>query len=372
MKIKHLILLPLLLTLTGCNVSLTSEADVSKTVTDLFGREVTYKESDTKRVVCLGAGALRIYSYVGDLSKLVGVEKIDKEPFGVGTALRPYYLANQSYFATLPIVGQGGPMAQAPEYETLLSVDPTMIISIYSSLETNNEMADKLGIPVIGIKQGNSGFFADEFKQSLTLLGSIFHREERATSLINYLDSKKQDLAKLSELETHENAYVGCIGNWGKTNAYGTSLNFPILKYAYVNNVVDSIASEFESKAQVTIDSEKLIALNPTRIYLDGAGYAGFLSDYKVNKDKYDVLDAFKNGEVYLLLPYNAYYSNLEIGLISTYYVAATSYPSEFPNFDIESLANEVTTAFLGKALYSEMKEASTAYGGYHKITSFE
>ena len=34
------------------------------TVTDLIGREITVKPGSYQRVVCIGAGALRLYSYI--------------------------------------------------------------------------------------------------------------------------------------------------------------------------------------------------------------------------------------------------------------------------------------------------------------------
>ena len=47
------------------------------TVTDMIGREVTVIPGSYQRVVCIGAGALRMYSYIGDVSLLCGVEDID-------------------------------------------------------------------------------------------------------------------------------------------------------------------------------------------------------------------------------------------------------------------------------------------------------
>ena len=371
-----------LIALSGCNnkkEEKTSEEEIvvnyseegnMATVTDSFNRKVTYDKTKTSRVVCLGAGALRIYSYVGDIDKLVGVEQIDKEPFGVGTALRPYYDVNKDFFATLPIVGQGGPQAQAPEYEKLVDVNPDIIVSIYSSVETNNEITEKTNIPVIGIKQGGDAFFASEFKFSLKLLGKVFNKEEKADALISYLNKSKEDLAKRREGVKKVNAYAGCIGNWGRTNAYGTIANFPVFNYAGVNNVGDLLKGDASS--QFTIDAEKLIEANPEHIYLDGAGLTGFLDDYKINKNKYDVLDAFKNDEVYLLLPYNAYYTNIEIGLMSTYYVGLTSYPEKFKDIKIEDKCNEILKAFLGKGSYKDLLEYSTAYDGYGKLNLSE
>lgn len=42
------------------------------TITDMIGREVTVTPGSYTRVVCIGAGALRMYSYIGDVSLLCG------------------------------------------------------------------------------------------------------------------------------------------------------------------------------------------------------------------------------------------------------------------------------------------------------------
>ena len=38
------------------------------TLTDMIGREITVAPGSYQRVVCIGAGALRMYSYVGDVA----------------------------------------------------------------------------------------------------------------------------------------------------------------------------------------------------------------------------------------------------------------------------------------------------------------
>jgi len=55
----------------------TDTAPAEVTVTDMIGREVVIVPGSYKRVVCIGAGALRMYSYIGDVALLAGVEDID-------------------------------------------------------------------------------------------------------------------------------------------------------------------------------------------------------------------------------------------------------------------------------------------------------
>ena len=103
MKTKNLFALALFpLLMSGCSpYSVQSEDPV--TIKDMLDREVSFDRNKIKRVVCLGAGALRFYSYVGEMNKLVGVEEIDsKNTFGVGQAIRPYYQANKTFLSTLP------------------------------------------------------------------------------------------------------------------------------------------------------------------------------------------------------------------------------------------------------------------------------
>ena len=55
-------------------VAATESAEV--TITDMIGREVTIVPGSYKRVVCIGAGALRMYSYIGDAQLLAGVDVV--------------------------------------------------------------------------------------------------------------------------------------------------------------------------------------------------------------------------------------------------------------------------------------------------------
>lgn len=364
MKIKNLLIMPLLAMLISCGQSAEPKGG-SITVIDMQNREVTVDLDNSNRIICLGAGALRYYSYIGDMSKIVAVEEIDKVPFGVGTALRPYYHVNKDYFATLPTCGKGGPANQAPEYEAILANRPNLIISFYSDASVNDEMSTRLNVPVIALKQGTDGVYDQDTLNSFTLLGKVLNRENRANELINYINNSKTELSSLSK--NAAKYYAGCIGNWGKTNLYGSYSDFPVFKYAGVANALDGV-SDLARNKQVTIDAEKLVEINPDKIFLDGAGLSGFLADYKANKEKYTVLDAFKNKETYVLLPYNAYYTNLEIQMMSTYYVASLAHEEQFTNFDIATKCDEISQAFLGKNIYNEAKEYDTSFGGYVKI----
>ena len=110
------------------------ETENKITVTDLIGREVNVVPGSYERVVCIGAGALRTYCCVGDVSLLCGVEDIDNltledRPKMFDSVARPYVMAYGDVFSALPSCGVGGPNAQAAEAEKILSCDPDIVIS---------------------------------------------------------------------------------------------------------------------------------------------------------------------------------------------------------------------------------------------------
>lgn len=81
MKIEKFvaILLAVLIVLSvcACGTEEHSAADGNLTVTDMIGREVAVIPGSYRNVVCIGAGALRMYCYIGDVKLLCGVEDID-------------------------------------------------------------------------------------------------------------------------------------------------------------------------------------------------------------------------------------------------------------------------------------------------------
>lgn len=361
MKNKILFLLPLLFTTIGCSNNESTSVGEDKTITDTQGREVTYNTGKLNRVICIGAGALRYYSYIGDINKIVAVEEIDsKNTFGVGQALRPYYQANVDYFSSLPLCGKGGPMAQVADVEAIVRNNPDIIISFLSS-DANNDLESNIDVPVIGLSQGKDGIFDDKTLSSLKLLSTIFNRNERYESIKNLVETAKNDFKDLTL--TEDSYYVGCIGNWGKTNLLGSFNEFPVFKYAKVKNALSDLDVEISGQ-QVSIESEALVKINPDHIFVDTSGLNEFINAYKLDSTIYDSLKAFEDGETYQLLPYNAYYTNLEIQLMSTYYVAQIAH-EEFEYLNLEEKMNEITNVFLNKEMYNEMKSHQYGFGGY-------
>lgn len=344
------------------------------TITDMIGREVTIKPKSYTRVVCIGAGALRMYSYVGDVELLCGVEDIDNitlkdRPKMFDSVSRPYVTAYGDVFSKLPSCGVGGPNAQAAEAEKILSCNPDIVISEYEDVEKEDALQEQLGVPVITLKSGVNSVFDISFKGSLELLGKIFGNESKAESIIAYIDEQKNEIiSRTTAVKDSDkpSVYICGLGNWGTTNHLMTAQNYVSFDIANVKNAVSGLVKN----GIQAIEEEKFVALADSIdvMIIDAAAVKNIKPLYKSNPDMFNTCKAWKNGEVYIEMAYNAYYTNYEIALINTWYIAKVVYPELFSDIDIKEKTNEVTQMFLGCQMADKIYEAPESFGGYQKI----
>ena len=388
-KIASLLLaLVMLLSLTACTAepaetteqtagqttAATEQTEATKTtITDMIGREVEVNPGSYERVVCIGAGALRMYSYIGDVALLSGVEDIDnttaaERPAMFDSVARPYVLAFGDTFNQLPSCGVGGPMAQAAEAEKILSCDPDIVISEFEDVEKSDALQQQLGVPVITLKAGNS-VFDEKFFGSMELLGKVFGQEEKASELVKFIKDEKaaieERVADIAE-EDKPSVYICGLGNWGTTDHLMTAENYVSFQVAGVKNVVSGLGIEGIGP----IEEEKFVELGESMdiIIMDAAAVKNIKPLYAEDNTMFDTCKAWQDGEVYLEMAYNAYYTNYEIALINTWFIAKTVYPEAFADVDITAKTNEVTKRFLGAELAEEIFACPSSFGGYGKI----
>ncbi len=344
------------------------------TVTDMIGREVTVIPGSYKSVVCIGAGALRMYSYIGDVALLGGVEDIDNttledRPKMFDAVARPYVLAYGDVFNTLPSCGVGGPQAQTAEAEKILSCTPDIVISEYEDVEKEDALQEQLGVPVITLKAGSKGVFDDAFSGSMELLGKVFDREEKAQALVEFVKSEAAEISSRTAGiadEEKPSVYVCGLGNWGTTNHLMTAENYVSFQVANVKNVLSGTGIQGIGP----IEAEKFVEIGDSTdiMILDAAAVKNIKPLYQEDPTMFDTCKAWQNGEVYLEMAYNAYYTNFEIALINTWFIAKTVYPEQFQDIDLTAKTNEVTKAFLGQELAEQIFACPSSFGGYQKI----
>ena len=355
-------------------VSQTEEAVTHITVTDMIGREVTVVPGSYKKVVCIGAGALRMYSYIGDVALLAGVEDIDntalsERPMMFDSVARPYMLAFGDAFKDLPSCGVGGPMAQTAEAEKILSCDPDIVISEFEDVEKSDALQDQLGVPVITLSTGSKGVFDDAFFGSMALLGTIFGQEEKAEALIGYVQDQSAEITARTIAigeEEKPSVYICGLGNWGTTDHLMTAENYVSFQVAGVKNVVSGLGIQGIGP----IEEEKFVELGEEMdiIIMDAAAVKNIKPLYEEDPTIFDTCKAWRDGEVYLEMAYNAYYTNFEIALINTWFIAKTVYPEAFADIDMTAKTNEVTKMFLGTELADAIFACPSSFGGYQKI----
>ena len=345
------------------------------TITDMIGREVAVTPGSYKRVVCIGAGALRMYSYVGDVALLCGVEDIDnttlaERPKMFESVARPYMLAYGDTFAALPSCGVGGPQAQTAEAEKILACDPDIVISEYEDVEKEDALQEQLGVPVVTLKMGPGGVFDENFLGTLRMLGVIFGEEEKAETLVSFIESERAEIEKRTADVPEEQkpaVYICGLGNWGTTNHLMTGTEKYIgFKVANIKNAVTGV----DGPAIQAIEEEKFVAIGEDMdiIIMDAAAVKNIKPLYAENPAMFDTCKAWRDGEVYLEMAYNAYYTNCEIALINTWFIAKTVYPELFEDIDMTAKTNEVTQAFFGMDLSEQIFAAPSSFGGYQKL----
>ena len=373
----------LLLSMTACNMQSISDAVGGETtlpaanaitVTDMIGREVTVTPGSYKRVVCVGAGALRMYCYVGDVSLLCGVEDIDnttlsERPKMFDSVARPYMLAYGETFQSLPSCGVGGPMAQSAEAEKILACNPDIVISEFEDVDKSNALQEQLGVPVITLSSGKRSVFDEKFYGCMELLGKVFGREDQAAKLVSYVRGEAEAIsARVADIpeENKPSVYICGLGNWGTTNHLMTAEHYVSFEIAGVKNVVKGLGIQGVGP----IEEEKFVELGEDMdiMILDAAAVKNIQPLYAEDPTMFDTCKAWQDGEVYLEMAYNAYYNNYEIVLVNTWFIAKTVYPEVFADIDLTAKTNEVTKVFLGAELAEEVFACPSSFGGYQKI----
>ena len=379
--ISLLLALLLVLSLCACGEIVKTEPEIERApdtlITDLCGREVLVTPGAYSRVVCIGAGALRMYSYIGDIWLLCGVEDIDNEALAErprmfdGTA-RPYVMAFGDVFSALPSCGTGGPNAQSAEAEKILECEPDIILSAYEDADRENALQKQTGVPVITLRTGPDGVFDDAFAESLRLLGLLFDKADRAEELLAFIETQANELAAITgEVKEDEmpRTYIGGLGNWGTTDHRTTAKYYKPFEIAGIRNVIDVP----DSHGVFPLDDEEFLFVGADTdcMILDAAAVKNIAPLYAEDPALFDTCRAWRSGMVFLQMAYNAYYTNFEIALANTWFSASCVYPWLFTDFDMTAKLDEITTAFLGKPLAEKIFAAPYSYGGYQQIDVF-
>lgn len=330
---------------------------------DSAGRVVNLKQP-VSRVVAIGPGSLRLLVYLNATDLIVGIEEFESRP----PRGRDYgYVIHMRGLVNLSKIGIGGPDSHI-NYEALLSVRPDLIIMSPVVAARPEEVEKKTGAPVIVISYGNVGTIdLEELNKALTTLGRALGREKRAEEVVSYINRLTTDLSERTRGVVQEKSvYVGAVSFKGGQPFTSTQSKFPPLVLLHSGSVVD----KYNITLGAGVSWEILLKEQPDVVFIDLANYPLVLQDFNKSRHLYCSLKAFKEGEVYGILPFNHYWTNIATMFVNAYFIGKILYPEKFVDIDIEKKAGEIYRMFLGVDIYPQLKK--DFYGGFRKLDEFK
>lgn len=362
MECRKRIIVGLLILLFYCTFfiifSHTAEGGNTIIFKDMAGREVALPEK-VNRVVALGS-TLRFVVYLQGLDKIAGIEAAEKRE--ILNAGRPYLAAIRGKVKNIPIVGEGG-ADKLPDFEKLISVSPQVIFTVGIDPAHADTIQRRTNIPVVVLSYGGVGLLEiDEVIGSLSLMGKILKAESRANEIKGFINKTLKDLQKRTDKIPHSkkpSVYIGAVSYRGSHGITSTQGYYPPLEWINALNVANTI----QKQGPVFIDREKLLVWDPDVIFIDTYGFNLVNDDYKKDPMFYTKLKSVKNNRVYSTLPYNSYFTNLEIALSNAYFMGKMLYPDRFSDIDPAKKADEIISFFTGVKTYKEIKEQLKGFG---------
>lgn len=352
-----LLLLSLLLSLAACGAKETDPSSTSetRTVTDALGREVVLP-AKVERIVPLG-NTPRMITYLGLADKVVGIGGMKWDDV---TPLTAYAYAMKELWKDLPIVGTDS-MGNTDYYpEQIISVQPDVILCTYTE-DIVKDIETKTGIPVVAVSMGT--LFAEDYDQSLRILGEACGVSERAEEVIAFIDTCLTDLqTRTADIPENEKPTVlsAAATFKGVHGIEGVRLSDPVLDVIHANNIA---AQDGGSDAAI-VDREQILAWDPDYIFCDFGGVALVREDEASDPGFYAQLKAYNDGRIYQHPSTTSYFSNLEIPLVNCYYIGSVLYPERFADVDISAKAEEIFSFLLGYENFMGELEAIGAYYG--------
>ena len=328
----------------------------TKTITDALGREVTVPAT-VEKIIPLG-NTPRMISYLGLADKVVGIGDCEKAE----SPLQAYAYVNRDKWKDLPVVGSDS-MGETSYYpEELISLAPDIIVCTYG-LDTVQDIERQTGLPVVAVT--DAVLFSAEYEDSLRILGEVCGVSERAEAVVEFINSCIADLRARTEVipDDDKPSILAAAATFkGSHGIEGVYSNYAVFDVISVNDVTRGIMDSDAPKG-VLVDKEQILAWNADMVFLDYSGVELVRQDMAENPGFYRQLDAFVDGNVYQCPNSTWHWSNVEIPLVSAYYMGSLLYPEAFEDVDFEAKAAEIFEFFLGEPDYlSTLAEAGAGY----------
>lgn len=334
----------------------TETADTeTRIITDGVGRQVELPAA-VSTIVPL-CNTPRMITYLGLSDKVVGIEQCEhaKSP------IMAYAYVNIERWKELPNVGNNALGASEWYAEELVACAPDVILCNYDK-DTADSIQRQTGIPTVAVSQGT--LFGEDYKESLRILADVCGVSERAELLISFIDECLLDLEGRTKSISGENKplVLGAGATFkGGHSIDGVYSNYPVFSILSANDAAVGIS---DTIGGLLVDKEQILAWDPDMIFFDSGSMELVKTDYAADSSYFNQLKAVKNGELYQWPNSTWHWSNVEIPLVSCYYVGTLLYPEVFADVDFEAKAAEIFDIFLGEPDYlSVLEQAGAGYG---------
>ena len=331
-----------------------SSAATMTTITDMVGRTVEVP-ANPEKINGIGSSSLRIICYLQAVDKVVGVELSEHEDSVTCT----YRHVNIETFSKLPVIGEGGAKGVTPNEEAIIEAAPEVIIASIDK-DSADALQEKTGIPVVCITLSDI-VFDQVFYDNIEMVGNVLGKQERAEAIIKYMKDTEADLTSRTSGVTPKTAYAAGISYRGGHGFAGTEAGFAPFTTVNITNIADVNGAA----GCFNIDLEAVSSAQPEYIFIESGNLDLVKEDIASNPDYFKNLTAVANGNVYSLVSYRFYATNVDLALANCYQVGCAVYPEQFSDVDPTEKLNEITKFFLGAELSEDLAAQGCAFVQY-------
>ena len=332
----------------------------ARTVVDALGRAVEIPD-EVSRVICSGAGCLRLLTYLQAQKMVVAVDDIESRKSRFDA--RPYALANPA-FKTLPVFGE---FRGHDNPERILSLDPQPQV-IFKTATSGGmgydpvELQQKTTIPVVVLNYGDLTDQRPQLYASLRLMAEVVGRAQRAEEVIAFFEAAIQDLHDRTAgipPDLQPDVFLGGVAMRGPHGFQSTEPGYPPFLFVNARNVAFDKSLTGKALSHADVAKEKIIEWDPDILFLDLSTLqmgqdAGGLHELRTDPG-YRMLTAVRKGKVYGLLPYNWYTQNYGSTLANAYFVGKLIAPERFADVEPRRRADEIYSFLVDKPVFDEM-----------------
>lgn len=278
MKVKNLLSMVMVagMMLVGCqNAGQVSNSSSQSQQSDQTAQE----ETVTKEVKVVSS----------TVSATTVLAELDAEVIGVPTTSQTL----PTQYADLPQIGQ----AMSPDLEIVASLEPDLFIVDSNFKASVEESLSQYGLNTFFFETGSYSAFVDSIKQ----LGAEINREDKATKLVNEIQSSVTEALKK---KGDQNPTVAVIFGAGENFMLATDTSYlgDLVSTLGATNITSKLEGEMNS-AYVQFSLEQVLAQNPDYVLRFAHGdIEETIKMFDVafdNNEAYQQLDAVKNGRVY-------------------------------------------------------------------------